>query len=155
MTARCLPLTPIVTFRFWQFRNGHRNSPCGVIIFGMRDLNVMTYEVFGNELGRISPSAMWSVKLRTRHPILTRLSEIKKISIWVYGIETTKFSYRSKLAFRKRRTVLGDSRRRAPPGIIYISGRGRFIDSEQNGASAHQAKKAADKICTTTASTSS
>jgi hypothetical protein len=32
-TARYLFLTSIVTFRFWQFRNGHRNPPCGVIVF--------------------------------------------------------------------------------------------------------------------------
>jgi hypothetical protein len=61
MAARCLPLASFVTFRFWQFRNGHKKTPCGVIILGMQDLNVLTHEMFGNELGRIPPSAMWLV----------------------------------------------------------------------------------------------
>jgi hypothetical protein len=47
----CLSLMSIVTFRFWQLRNGHKNPLCGVVIFGMQNLNVITYEVFGNELG--------------------------------------------------------------------------------------------------------
>jgi hypothetical protein len=67
MTDRCLSLTPIVTFRFWWCRNGHRNPHCAVIVFGMRDLNIMTHEVFGNKLKRIPRRAMWSVKLLTGH----------------------------------------------------------------------------------------
>jgi hypothetical protein len=50
MMARYLYLTFIVTFRFCQFRNGHRNPLCAVIIFGMRDVDVMTHAMFGNEL---------------------------------------------------------------------------------------------------------
>jgi hypothetical protein len=63
MTARCFSLMPIVTFRFWQVSNGHRNLLCGVIIFGMRDLSVMTHDMFENEFGLIPSSAMcfiWS-----------------------------------------------------------------------------------------------
>jgi hypothetical protein len=58
MPARDLSLASIITFRFWQLRNCHRNPPCAVIIFGILDLNVLTHEMFGNELGRIPPSAM-------------------------------------------------------------------------------------------------
>jgi hypothetical protein len=47
--------------RFWQFRKAQRNPPCGVIIFEMQNLNVIAHEMFGNELGRIPPSAMWLV----------------------------------------------------------------------------------------------
>jgi hypothetical protein len=61
MTVRCLFLTSNVTFRVWQLRNGHRDPIYGVIIFGMRYLNVMTHKMFVNELGGILPSAMWSV----------------------------------------------------------------------------------------------
>jgi hypothetical protein len=53
MTARCLSLTSVLSFRFWQFRNGHKSPLYGVVIFGMRDLNVMTHEMFGNDLARI------------------------------------------------------------------------------------------------------
>jgi hypothetical protein len=59
MTVHCLSLTSIVTFWLWQFRNGHRKLLCEVIMFGMRNLNLMTHEIFGNEVGRILPSAMW------------------------------------------------------------------------------------------------
>jgi hypothetical protein len=48
MTGRCLSLRAIVTIRFWQFGNGHKNPSCGFITFRMRDLNVMTHEMFGN-----------------------------------------------------------------------------------------------------------
>jgi hypothetical protein len=58
MTMRYLRLTFIVFFRFWQFINGHRSPPYGVITFEMLDLNGMTHDMFGNELGRIPPSAM-------------------------------------------------------------------------------------------------
>jgi hypothetical protein len=61
MTARCFPFTSSVTFRFWQFRIGHRNPSCGVIIFRMRDLKATTHEMFGNELGPILAGVMWLI----------------------------------------------------------------------------------------------
>jgi hypothetical protein len=39
------------------------------IIFEMRDLKVITHEMFGDELGRIPPSAMWFVELLIGYPI--------------------------------------------------------------------------------------
>jgi hypothetical protein len=59
MMVRCLLLTSIVTFPFLQFRNGHRNPPCGAITFGMRRPNALTHEMFENKVGRIPPSGMW------------------------------------------------------------------------------------------------
>jgi hypothetical protein len=74
MTARCLCLTSIVTFWFWPFRNGYKNLCREIIIFGMRDLNIMAHEMFGNGLGQISPNAIWLVQLFTGHPILSPLN---------------------------------------------------------------------------------
>jgi hypothetical protein len=62
-------LTYIIMSRFWQFKNGQRNPPCGIIIFEMRDPNVMTHDIFGNELGRTPPSAMRLTYLLTGQPI--------------------------------------------------------------------------------------
>jgi hypothetical protein len=56
MTARFLIFN--VIFRFSLFGNGYRNPPCEAIAFEMRDLNVITCEMFGNELGRIPASTM-------------------------------------------------------------------------------------------------
>jgi hypothetical protein len=58
MRTLCLFLMSIVNFRFWQFKNGHGNPSCGIIVFGMRDLKVMTYEMFENKVESIPPSAM-------------------------------------------------------------------------------------------------
>jgi hypothetical protein len=49
ITAHCLSLTFIVTFRFWQLRNRHRNPLYGIIPFGMWDLSVMRHEMFHRE----------------------------------------------------------------------------------------------------------
>jgi hypothetical protein len=68
-TAGRLLLASIVSFRFWQFKNSDINQSYGVIIFEMRDLNVMTHDLFGNELGKIPPNAMWLVSLCAGHPI--------------------------------------------------------------------------------------
>jgi hypothetical protein len=59
-------LTFIVAFRFWKFRNGHKDPPCGVIIFEMRYLNVMTHARLGNELGRIPSGLVRLAELLTR-----------------------------------------------------------------------------------------
>jgi hypothetical protein len=48
----------IVTFQLLQLRKGHKNPPCGVIIFEMQDLNILTHELFENGFRRIPPSAM-------------------------------------------------------------------------------------------------
>jgi hypothetical protein len=58
MTARCLSLTSIVTFASGGLETVTETRIVMVIIFGIRDLNVMTHEMFGNELERIPPSAM-------------------------------------------------------------------------------------------------
>jgi hypothetical protein len=39
------------------------------IVFGKRDLNAVTHEMFKNELGRIPPSTIWFIELLTRHSI--------------------------------------------------------------------------------------
>jgi hypothetical protein len=67
VVACYLSLTSIATFRFWQFQNGHRNPIRAVAFFGMRDLNVMTHKMIGNEFGRIPSSAMRLVSLFTGH----------------------------------------------------------------------------------------
>jgi hypothetical protein len=64
MTTRCSSLTSIVTFDSASFETVTETRFMG-IIFGMWDLNVMTYEMFGNELGRIPPSPMWLIDLLT------------------------------------------------------------------------------------------
>jgi hypothetical protein len=69
MKSHGLSLTSIVTFRLWQFRNGHRNPAYGAIIFGMQDLIIMRHEMFGNELEGIPARPISLVKLLTRHPI--------------------------------------------------------------------------------------
>jgi hypothetical protein len=56
MTVRFLPLTSIGRFRFEQFGNHHRDSPCEVIIFGMRDLNVMHMKCLGMNQSEFHPA---------------------------------------------------------------------------------------------------
>jgi hypothetical protein len=53
LADRCLSVTPIVTFRFWEFRNGDRDPAYGAIIFRMQDLNAVTHRMFGSELESI------------------------------------------------------------------------------------------------------
>jgi hypothetical protein len=100
MPARCLSLLPMVPFRFLQFRNGHRDLLCAVIVF----------EMFRNESGPIPPSAMWSVQLLTAHHLIHIQSGKCRVFHEVRFADIRAHTLNSDLGIFVRTTILSASR---------------------------------------------